>query len=115
KNSPAAGLVFLLLSVNDQGTVMGAPFTIAKVLLGGVATGTRLPVLSSPVQRKTVIVETEPPWVKSLTSRMSPSRCVPVKGLPLFVGLLVLRPIGFWKNQKPAVASPLLSNRSRPA
>src|SRR3954451_17045399 len=78
RNSPAAGPVFLLLSVNDHGTVIGAPLTIAKVLLGGVGTATRPPVASLPDQRKTLIVETEPPWVKSLTRRMSPSECVPM-------------------------------------
>src|SRR2546423_10426163 len=32
RNSPAAGRLVPPLSVNDQGTVMGAPLTIAKVL-----------------------------------------------------------------------------------
>src|SRR5262249_38779399 len=115
RNSPAAGLVRWLLSVKDQGTETDPEFTIAKGVVPGAETGSRWPVVSSPVQRKTVIVETEPPTVKSLTSRMSPSLWVPVNGLPLEVGLLVLRPTGFWKNQKPAVASPLLSKRSSPA
>src|SRR5207249_3657550 len=59
RNSPGAGPVLWLLSVNDQGTVIAAPFTIAKVLLGGVGTATRLPALSLPVQRKTLMVEVE--------------------------------------------------------
>ena len=64
---------------------------------------------SLPVQRKTLMVETDPPTVKSLTSRMSPSAWVPMNGCPPFVVTLGSRPTGFWKNQKPAVASPLLS------
>src|SRR5436190_7728244 len=36
RNSPAAGLVAPLLFVYDQGRVMAPPFTIAKVLFGGV-------------------------------------------------------------------------------
>src|SRR5262245_4511666 len=114
-NSPAAGLVCLLLFVYDQGTAIGPELTIAYVVPSGVATGTRLPVASSPVHRNTLTVETDPPWVKSLTRRMSPSVWVPTNGLPLLVGLAVLNPTGFPKNQNPAVASPLLSNRSRPA
>src|SRR5215471_918474 len=94
RNSPCAGLVLWLLSVKDQGTLTGEPFTMAKVLSGsGVGTATRLPVASSPVQRKTLIVEVEPPWVKSLTSRMSPSEWVPTKGpvpLPLTFGLSLI-------------------------
>src|SRR5262245_38988826 len=73
RNSPGAGPLLWLLSVKDHGTVIAALLTIAKVLLGGVGTATRLPVASLPVQRKTLMVETEPPIVKSLTSRMSPS------------------------------------------
>src|SRR5678815_3932941 len=58
RNSPAAGCVWPLLFVYDQGTLMAAPFTIAKVLVGsGLDTAMRLPVASSPVQRKTLIVE----------------------------------------------------------
>src|SRR5262245_4229050 len=115
RNSPAAGLVRWLLSSNAHGTAIGPVLTIAKVVPVGVVTGTRLPVASLPVHRNTLMVETPPPWVKSLTRRMSPSAWVPTNGLPLLVGELVLSPIGFWKNQKPAVASPLLSNRSSPA
>src|SRR4051812_3864872 len=44
RNSPAAGLVLRLLSVNDQGALTGALFTIANVLFGGVATATSPPV-----------------------------------------------------------------------
>src|SRR5262245_5209299 len=99
RNSPAAGPVLWLLSVKDQGTEMDPEFTIANVVVPGAATCTRLPVASSPVQRKTVIVEVEPPMVKSLTSRMSPSLWVPVNGLPLDEGLVVLGPTAFWKNQ----------------
>src|SRR5262245_42248202 len=86
RHSPAAGLVAPLLFVYDQGTLTGEPLTIAKVLFGsGVGTATRLPLASSPVQRKTLMVEVEPPWVKSLTSRMSPSACWPMKGWPPLV------------------------------
>src|SRR4051794_32213549 len=74
RNSPAAGWFAPLLFVYGQGTLMGEPLTIAKVSLGsGTGTGTRPPVASPPVQRNTLMVETEPPWVKSLTRRMSPS------------------------------------------
>src|SRR5262249_37644020 len=99
----------------DHGTATGPELTIAYVVPSGVATGTRLPVASSPVHRNTLTVETDPPWVKSLTSRMSPSACVPTNGLPLLLGVGVLSPTEFFRNQKPAVASPLLSYRSRPA
>src|SRR5437870_8900492 len=112
RNSPAAGLLEPLLFVYDQGTLMAAPFTIANVLpLIGLPLlrATRLPVLSLPVQRKTLMVETEPPVVKSLTRRTSPSACVPVKGWPPLVVTFGFSAIGFWKNQKPAVASPLSS------
>src|SRR5204863_7787517 len=84
RNSPGAGPELWLLSVKDQGTVMAAPLTVAKVLLGGVGTATRLPVASLPTHLNTLIVDTEPPVVKSLTSRMSPSAWVPVKGCPPF-------------------------------
>src|SRR5262245_66517812 len=73
RNSPAAGPVLWLLSRKDHGTVMDAPLTIAKVVPAGAVTGTRLPLPSLPVHRKTLMVEVEPPWVKSLTRRMSPS------------------------------------------
>ena len=104
--------------VYDQGTLIGPPLTMAKVLpLIGLPLlrATRPPVLSLPVQRKTLMVEVEPPMVKSLTRRMSPSACWPVKGWPPFWVTLGFSPIAFLKNQKPAVASPLLSKRSRPA
>src|SRR4051812_15602363 len=80
RNSPAAGPVLWLLSVNDHGTLIGAPLTIANVLFGGVATATSPPVASSPLQRNTLIVDVDPPTVKSLTSRMSPSVWVPTNG-----------------------------------
>src|SRR5262249_32507952 len=115
RNSPAAGLMLPLLSLKSQGTPTDAPFTIAKVVLGTAASCTRLPVLSFPVQRKTLIVEVEPPTVKSLTRRMSPSWCVPVKGWPPLVVTFGFWPMLLAKNQKPAVLSPLLSKRSRPA
>src|SRR5262245_2734558 len=51
KNSPAAGRVAPLLFVYDQVVSIGPPLTMAKVVPAGAATGTRLPVLSSPVQR----------------------------------------------------------------
>src|SRR5262249_48572063 len=114
RNSPAAGPVLWLLSRKLHGTAIGPPLTTANVVPVEVVTGTRLPVASSPVQRNTFTVETDPPTVKSLTRRMSPSAWVPTNGLPLVVGLFVLRPTGFLKNQNPAVASPLLSNRSSP-
>src|SRR5262249_36876119 len=71
RNSPAAGLMLWLLSLKDHGTTIDPELTIAKVVAPGASTGTRLPVASSPVQRKTATVETEPPCLKSLTSRMS--------------------------------------------
>src|SRR5262249_7730332 len=83
RNSPAAGEVCLLLLVYDHGTLIGPLLTMANVLpLIGLPLlrATRLPVASFPVQRKTLIGEPEPPTVKSLTRRMSPSECVPVKG-----------------------------------
>src|SRR5436189_2770157 len=40
RNSPAAGAVSRLLLINAQGVLIAEPLTIAKVLLGGVATGT---------------------------------------------------------------------------
>src|SRR5262245_2041245 len=70
RNSPAAGWVWPVLFVYDHGTLIGEPFTTAKVVVPGVDTATRLPVASSPVQRKTLTVEVEPPWVKLLTRRM---------------------------------------------
>src|SRR6478672_5223088 len=82
RNSPAAGLVRLDLSLKVQGTAIAPLLTMAKVLLGGVATATREPVASLPVQRKTLMVEVEPPVVKSETRRMSPSVWVPTKGWP---------------------------------
>src|SRR5262245_21482366 len=109
RNSPAAGWLWPLLFVYDQGTEMGEPFTMAKVADGsGMATGTRLPVVSFPTHLKTLMVEVEPPWVKSLTSRMSPSTCWPMKGWPPLVVTSGFSLIWLWKNQKPAVASPLL-------
>src|SRR5262245_44077202 len=115
RNSPAAGLVWPLLFVYDHGTATAPPFTIANVVPAGVVTGTRPPVASSPTHWNTLTVETEPPWVKSLTRRMSPLTCLPVKGWPPFVVTFGFWPIWLWKNQKPAVASPLLSYRSKPA
>src|SRR5205814_364185 len=76
---------------------------------------TRPPVASLPVQRKTLIVDVEPPIVKSLTSRMSPSLCAPTNGCPPLVVTAAFSPMLFLKNQNPAVASPLLSKRSSPA
>src|SRR5262249_25627815 len=107
-----------LLLVYDQGTLIGPLFTTANVLpLIGLPLlrATRLPLLSFPVQRKTLMVEVEPPTVKSLTSRISPSACVPINGWPRFWVTF-----GFWvmlfaKNQNPAVESPLLSKRSMAA
>ena len=87
RNSPAAGCVAPLLLVYDQGTLIGPPLTMAKVLppIGlPLLRATRLPVLSVPTHLNTLMVETEPPVVKSLTRRMSPSACVPVKGWPPF-------------------------------
>src|SRR5262249_37424131 len=115
RNSPAAGWDWPLLFVYDQGTLMAAPLTIAKVFVALPPTNSRWPVASSPTPLKTLMVEVEPPCVKSLTRRMSPAAWVPTKGpvpLPLTFGLSVML---FLKNQKPAVASPLLSNRSSPA
>src|SRR5262245_40182609 len=48
RNSPAAGPVFPLLSLNVQGTVIGAGFTIAEVLLVGAVISLRKPVASLP-------------------------------------------------------------------
>src|SRR5439155_14221079 len=86
RHSPGAGVLLWLLSVNDQGYGLGreAPLPMAKVLLGGVGTATKLPVASLPTHLNTLIVDTEPPVVKSLTSRMSPSAWVPVNGWPPF-------------------------------
>ena len=61
----------------------------------------------------TVIVDVPPPFEKSLTISRSPSLCTPVKPVPPPT-LLEPSPIGFWKNQKPCCASPLLSRRSEP-
>src|SRR5262249_47855519 len=77
RNSRGAGPELWLLSVKDQGTVMAVLFRIPNVLFRGALSCTRLPVASSPVQRKTVIVPTEPPTVKWATTRMSPSVWVP--------------------------------------
>src|ERR1051326_4912094 len=73
RNSPAAGWWDPDLLVKVQGTEIAPLLTMAKVLPEGGVTATSEPVASSPVQRKTLIVEVEPPVVKSLTSRMSPS------------------------------------------
>src|SRR5262245_35498125 len=54
RNSPGAGPLLWLLSVKDHGTVIAALLTIAKVLLGGVGTATRLPVASLPVPPRIV-------------------------------------------------------------
>src|SRR4051794_654719 len=115
RNSPAAGACAPLLFVYDHGTETAEPLTIANVLPGTVGTATRLPVASSPDHRNTLMVETDPPCVKSLTRSKSPSACRPMNGRPLPEGAAGLSPIWLWKNQKPAVASPLLSNRSSPA
>src|SRR5262249_30005184 len=115
RNSPCAGWLWPLLFEYDQGTEMGALLTIANVVLGTSPRAWRWPVASSPSQTQPWLVETEPPVVKSLTRRTSPSAWAPMKGqvpLPLTFGLSVML---FRKNQKPAVASPLLSKRSRPA
>src|SRR5262249_7391406 len=77
RNSPAAGWLWPLLFVYDQGTEMAPLLTIAKVVLGMESRAWRWPVASSPTHSKTLMVETDPPVVKSLTSRMSPSACVP--------------------------------------
>src|SRR5262249_24300391 len=111
RNSPWLGVLSPLLFVYDQGCAVlrGPLFTIAKVLSALPPTNWRCPVASSPTHLKTLMVEVEPPWVKSLTSRMSPSACLPRTGpvpLPLTFGLSVML---FRKNQNPAVASPLLS------
>src|SRR5256885_16881636 len=117
KNSPAAGCPAPLLFRYDHGTVIGPPLTIAKVspLIGlPLFSATRLPVASLPLHRKTLMVEVEPPIVKSLTSRISPLECAPMKGWPPFWVTDRFSPMLFLKNQKPAVASPLLSKRARP-
>src|SRR5215212_1818098 len=85
RNSPAAGWFAPLLFRYDHGTVMAPLLTIANVLppIGlPLLRATRLPVASLPVQRKTLIVDVDPPTVKSLTSRMSPSEWLPMKGCP---------------------------------
>src|SRR5260370_28289977 len=61
RNSPAAGPEWWLLSVKDQGTVMAAPFTIAKVVPAGGGVGTRVPALSSPGPRETPDLGGGPP------------------------------------------------------
>src|SRR5262245_518566 len=112
RNSPAAGRLAPALFVYDHGTLIGPLFTIANVLpLIGLPLlrATRLPVLSLPVQRKTLMVDVEPPVVKSLTRRMSPSMCVPVNGWPPLRVMFGFSTMLLPKNQKPAVASPLLS------
>src|SRR5207249_3048911 len=66
RNSPGAGPELWLLSVNDQGTVMGAPLTTAKVLppIGlPLFRATRPPVAASRTHLKTLMVEVEPPMV----------------------------------------------------
>src|SRR5438552_6483835 len=96
RNSPAAGCVAPLLLVYDHGTLIGPPFTIAKVspLIGlPLLRATRPPVLSLPTHLNTLMVEVEPPMVKSLTRRMSPSACWPVKGWPPFWVTLEFCPI----------------------
>ena len=118
RNSPAAGCAAPLLFWYVHGTEIGPPFTIANVLpLIGfpLFSATRPPVASSPTHLKTLIVEVDPPTVKSLTSSTSPSLCVPTNGCPPLVVTLAFSPMLFLKNQKPAVASPLLSKRSSPA
>ena len=55
-----------------------------------------------------LIVDVVPPFEKSLMIRRSPAACVPLK-VPF-----AFNPTGFWKNQKPCWASPLLSKRSEP-
>src|SRR5262245_15155557 len=120
RNSPWFGTLSPLLFTYDQGCAgpRGPLFTIAKVSppMGlPLLSGTRLPVASSPTHVKTLMVETDPPMVKSLTSRMSPSEWVPTKRPVPFPLTLELSVTLFRKNQKPAVAAPLLSNRSRPA
>src|SRR5262245_9686368 len=109
RNSPCAGRDSPLLFLYDQGTEMASPFTVANVVLGTSSRAWRWPVASSPTHTKTLMVETEPPMVKSLTSRMSPSAWVPTKGPVPFPLTFVLKVMLFRKNQKPAVAAPLLS------
>src|SRR5438128_11730622 len=46
RNSPCWGWLLPLLSVNDQGTLVGAPLTIAKVLVELPPTNWREPVAS---------------------------------------------------------------------
>ena len=101
RNSPAAGCVAPLLLVYDQGTLIGAPLTMAKVspLIGlPLLRATRLPVLSLPTHLNTLMVEVEPPMVKSLTKRMSPLACCPVKGCPPLVVTLGFSPMVLVKN-----------------
>src|SRR6478735_7563726 len=56
-----------------------------------------------------LIVETEPPLLKSLRMSRSPGLWTPTN-LPVAGSRVTL----FWKNQKPCCASPLLSKRSEP-
>src|SRR5215475_2963478 len=63
RNSPACGWCWPLLFVYDHGTLIGPLLTMANVLpLIGLPLlrATRLPVASSPIHSKTLIVETEP-------------------------------------------------------
>src|SRR5262245_7736242 len=65
KNSPCAGLLSPLLFVYAHGTEVAPPLTIANVEFGTSATACRLPVASLPTQRNPLMVDVEPPWVKS--------------------------------------------------
>src|SRR5262245_36446477 len=105
RNSPWAGWDWPLLFVYDQGTEIGPPLTVANVVLGTSPRAWRWPVASSPTHLKTLMVETEPPMVKSLTSRMSPSAWAPAKGPVPFPLTFELNEMLFRKNQNPAVAA----------
>src|SRR5262245_28294534 len=109
-NSPAAGELLPLLSMKVQGTETGAVLVIPNEIPGVIVSGTREPVASFPCHWKAVTVPTEPPPEKSTTRRTSPLVWVPMKGAPLEGGGALLSGLtGFWKNQKPTVAEPLLS------
>src|SRR5690242_19400695 len=103
RNSPAAGIFEPLLFVYDQGTGIDPEFTIAKVLppIGlPLLMATSLPVASSPCHWKTLMLEVEPPTVKSLTRRMSPFSCAPLNGWPPFWVTFGFSLTLFAKNQK---------------
>src|SRR5439155_26082998 len=114
RNEPIAGKMFALpdFGVYDHGDAEAVWLTIAQ---SGSATAVEQPpptaanAVTPPLFHLYALIPLiAPPFVKSLTIKRSPFEWTPLK--PPLPSRLIL----FWKNQKPAVESPLFAKRSMP-